>query len=267
VAGRVGRPWRSECRRAAHSDERASLMAAHRQWPGRRFPAPGAGGMSAVMVRLLTVRGDALCDHAAVDASRVHYIDVSSLQFVASLVASLSWPVVVMCALIVFRHPISELVGRVRSYKGLGQEVSFGEQLAAAESSVEDAINKSEVRGDDAGELQGSDPSPLVVEAENNPSFVVIRAWEQVQEALAEVFAIIFPEEGKRRTQPLSDLERKKVASREYFTALRALRDLRNRVAHGHANPTPGEAVAYAESAAELAKESRIIAHALAGTR
>jgi hypothetical protein len=192
---------------------------------------------------------------------------VSPFQFAASLVASLSWPVVAIVALIVFRHPISGLIGRVRTYKGLGQEVTFGKQLAAAESSVEDAINKSGARNGEAESTKDIAPSPLVAEAERNPSFVVIRAWEQVEDALAEIFSLVFPAEGKRRTQPLSDLERKRIASSAYFTAVRALRDLRNRVAHGQANPTPGEAVAYAESAAELSRESRIIARALAGVR
>lgn len=94
---------------------------------------------------------------------------------------------------------------------------------------------------------------------------MIIRAWEQILDALAGVFAAVFPEEEKRWTQPLSELEQKKVASPEYFTAVRTLRDLRNRVAHGQANPTPGGAVAYAESAAELAKAVRIMTLAFVG--
>lgn len=54
-----------------------------------------------------------------------------------------------------------------------------------------------------------------------------------------------------------------RIAQAEYFTAVRALRDLRNRVAHGKANPTPGEAITYAESAAELAGAAKVMARTL----
>ncbi len=187
---------------------------------------------------------------------------MNAFQFTASLVASLSWPAVVLSAIVILRRPLSDLISRVRLYKGMGQEVTFGERLAAAESSVEQAMRSdSRVPRDQTD--QGAAPSALVREAERNPSFVIIRAWEQVLDALAEVFAAAFPEEKKRRTEPLSDLQKRRIASPDYFTAVRALRDLRNRVSHGQANPTPGEAITFAESAAELASAAKVMAHAL----
>jgi hypothetical protein len=191
---------------------------------------------------------------------------VNSAQFAASVVASLSWPLVVLAALMTFRRPLSDLIGRVVTYKGLGHEVTFGDRLAAAESSVEDALSRSSAESFDSGRPPEGELGLSVREVGRNPSFVIIRAWEQVQDALAEVFSSVFPGE-KRRTQPLSDLERKGIASPQYFTAVRALRELRNSVAHGNANPTAGEAIAYAESAGELARESRIIAQAVSGAR
>jgi hypothetical protein len=196
------------------------------------------------------------------DRPGVHDGPMNAFQFTASLVASLSWPLVALCAIVILRLPLSDLITRVRLYKGMGQEVTFGDRLAAAESSVEQAMRSSDRLSKDRAD-HGAVPGPLVREAEQNPSFVVISAWEQVQDALGEVFAAAFPEEEKRRSEPLSDLQKKRIASPEYFTAVRSLRDLRNRVAHGQANPTPGEAITYAESASELASAAKVMAHAL----
>lgn len=191
---------------------------------------------------------------------------MSTPALVASLVASLSWPVMIICVVVIFRTPLSGLIGRLKSYKGLGQEVTFGDRLAGAEASVEEALLQSKIAGAEARECLAAEPSPLVREAEGNPSFVVIRAWEQMLEALADLFAAAFPDENQRRTQPLHDLEQSKVAPREYVTAIRELRDLRNRVAHGQHNPTPGEAVAYAQSVAGLMAATRTMVHALTRT-
>jgi hypothetical protein len=188
---------------------------------------------------------------------------MSTAAFISSLVASLSWPVVIICVVVIFRAPLSALIGRIKSYKGLGQEVTFGDRLAGAEASVEEALMQSRIAGAEAHERLAAEPSPLVREAEGNPSFVVIRGWEQMLEALADLFAAAFPEEEQRRTQPLQDLERSKIAPREYVTAVRELRDLRNRVAHGLHNPTPGEAVAFAQSVSALMTATRTMVHAL----
>jgi hypothetical protein len=55
----------------------------------------------------------------------------------------------------------------------------------------------------------------------------------------------------------MADLRRLDLVNDEFVKAVSELRDLRNRVAHGAHNPTPGEAVAYAESAQVLV----VVAH------
>lgn len=192
---------------------------------------------------------------------------MSTLEIAASLVGSLTWPAVVLVVVVIFRSPLSDLIGRIKSYKGLGQEVTFGDRLAGAEASVEDALLHSRIAGADARERLAAEPSPLVREAEGNPSFVVIRSWELMLDALADLFAAAFPGEDKRRTQPIGDLQRSKVVPPEYVTAIRELRDLRNRVAHGQHNPTPGEAVAFAESVTGLMAATRTTVHALTRVR
>jgi hypothetical protein len=205
------------------------------------------------------VEHDLAAVHRAVAQFRQRKIGddcMNGLQFASSLIASLSWSLVVIILVVVFRPHLGELIGRIRSYKGLGQEVTFGDRLADAENSVEEAVRSVPVNETDPKQIEKSEPSPLSRDAEANPSFVVIRAWEQVVDAVNALAEIAFPGRHSRSrgfsTSLLVDLQRAELVSPQFVSAASELRDLRNRVAHGMHNPTPGEAVAYAESANSL---------------
>lgn len=108
-----------------------------------------------------------LPDRAATCVTLVHDGAMSALEFAASQVASLCWPAVILGAMIIFRQPLSELIGRIiKTYKSWGQEVTFGERLAAAESSVEEALKTSKANIGQTERLEAIEPSPLVREAE-----------------------------------------------------------------------------------------------------
>ena len=183
---------------------------------------------------------------------------MNGLQFTSSLISTLAWPVVVIVLVVIFRTHIASLLGRIKSYKGMGQEVTFGDGLAVAENSVEEAARS--VSGDESGDKRTeTEPSPLAREAEDNPSFVVIRAWEQFVVALNELAEGRLPIRNIRPDSFLSDpslilrsLRKSEIVNDEFVTAATELRLLRNKVAHGQHNPTPGEALAYAESARSL---------------
>jgi hypothetical protein len=188
---------------------------------------------------------------------------VNGLAFASSLITSALWPIVVVVAIVVFRKPLAGLIGRTRRYEGLGQKLEFGPALAEAEDSVGKAIQNAPL-AEKAGEVI---PSPLVRQAEDNPSYVVVQAWEQLSSAIAEVVGTAFP--GRKiaawnATKDLPDLVRRELVNQDYVKAVIELRDLRNRVAHGQSKPTPGEAVAYAESAQVLTFVAHDIAVLLA---
>lgn len=188
---------------------------------------------------------------------------MNGLQFASSLITGLAWPVVVVILALVFRKHIAALIGRVKSYKGMGQELTFGDRLADAESSVEEAALS--VRGNETGPgwAVEIEPSPLAREAEANPSFVVIRSWEQVVSALNDLAGVGLPMDNRRSRNTsslLRELQRAELVSSEFATAAAELRDLRNKVAHGEHNPTSGEAAAYAESAQVLSATALLMA-------
>jgi hypothetical protein len=187
---------------------------------------------------------------------------MNNLEFVSTLIGTLVWPLVVVSAVVLFRKPLAELIGRVRSYEGLGQKLTFGEELAGAEVSVNEAVESIKIDTKETDSQIAAEPSPLVREAEANPSFVVIQAWEQLSAALEDLVGTAEPDRVPRGTPVgwLPDLQRRQLVSPDFVRAVRELRDLRNKVAHGQHNPTPGEAVAYAESAQVLTATARLMA-------
>jgi hypothetical protein len=188
---------------------------------------------------------------------------MNGFQFASSLVSSLVWPLVVIVLVVIFRKQLAGLIGRITSYKGMGQELTFGDRLADAENSVEEAARSASIDKGEAEQIE-TGPNPLAREADANPSFVVIRSWEQVVSALNDLAGAALP----GRYMPsrgfssslLRELQKVGLVNPDFVTAVMELRDLRNRVAHGQHNPTPGEALAYAESAQLLSVTARFMA-------
>jgi len=107
--------------------------------------------------------------------------NMNGFELTSSVLGHLvSWPVLVLVVTWVFKKPIGELIGRIRSYEGLGQKVTFGEQLADAEDSVQEARKSTEAETTEPEGLDVVDLDPLAREAEVNPSFVILTAWEQL---------------------------------------------------------------------------------------
>jgi hypothetical protein len=177
---------------------------------------------------------------------------VNGLAFASSLITSALWPIVVVVVIVVLRKPLGELIGRTRRYEGLGQKVEFGPGMAEAEDSVGKAMQNAPM-AEKAGEVL---PNPLVRQAEDNPSYVVLQAWDQLSLTIADLVGVVLP--GKRTgswspLESLPALKKSKLVANDFVKAVAELGGLRNQVAHGRSEPTPGEAVAYAEAAQALA--------------
>ena len=221
---------------------------------------------------------------------------MNNLAFIASVVGSLAVPGTILAALLVFRGPLAELLGRIISYEGLGQKVNFGQKLAGAEKSVSEAVaqaqesvGRTQLSTADAEKMAAdralrkitsTERNPHDIDlrraglvelaelATSNPSFVVIKAWEELEAALTGLVEAAFP--GARLVSPalaLPDLIKERYVDTSFANAVRELRGLRNDVAHGQHNPTAGEAVTYQESARELAGIAASTAAMLRGQR
>jgi hypothetical protein len=106
----------------------------------------------------------------------------------------------------------------------------------------------------DVAEQAQSGVSNLAREAEANPSFTILRAWENLAGVLADYIGAALPGKprGSNRLAFLNELQRIGELTPSYLDAVQDVRQLRNAVAHGQHKPTPGEAIAYAETIGKL---------------
>jgi hypothetical protein len=214
---------------------------------------------------------------------------VNNLAFIASVVGSLAIPITVVAALLIFRGPLTDLLGRIISYEGLGQKVSFGQKLAGAEESVSRAVAQAKETAEKPQidrvatdnpvteralrevtsteqtkqdfDLKTAGLVQLAELATSNPSFVVIKAWEDLSAGLTAMVKAVLPDADVRSPiYWLPELAKGKHISKSFSSAAFELLELRNNVAHGQHNPTAGEAVTYVESVRQLTAVARAVA-------
>jgi hypothetical protein len=200
---------------------------------------------------------------------------MSVLEFISNLIDNLlSWPVILAGVLLFFRRPVAALLRSVSEWEGFGKHVKFGEQVAAAEEKVEDAAGAVEATTAEGGAVAPQEKTgpreadELALIADSNPSYAVLAAWEALEGSILNLGETAFSEEylGNRLSASeikqaqravrtgnvrgvLRGLLQANVVSTDLGAAMNELRDLRNAVAHGAHNPTPGEALTIVESA------------------
>ncbi|MEU1730010.1 hypothetical protein [Streptosporangium sp. NPDC020145] len=183
----------------------------------------------------------------------------------------------VLIIIFVFRKAITGLLGRVSSYEGLGQVVTFGDKLAKVENEVDvlavDLPAEEEI-SDTPEDTSASDwlggpkrgilpPHPLSLYG--GPGSV-IQGWNAVEDALGRLASAVNVESRGERVSTASDFLRRRspgeivglltakgVIPNLLGSVLDDLRMLRNRVAHGRYTPTDGEAITYFQRSAEVA--------------
>ena len=175
-------------------------------------------------------------------------------QFIASLVASLSWPVAAVVIAATQRKPITRLLDRVRNAKLFGAELDVGEQIEAVREQIE------------AGRLEQVSPSPDPDEASVPPMIedqrvksvtdalattsavgTVIASWAELENALREEFQRRgLSWGGKNTADNFYRLKREGRLPLKTINALLELRAVRNAVAHGkHTSLSLEEANSY----------------------
>ena len=147
------------------------------------------------------------------------------LEFLALVIGSLlSWPVLAAATVLLFRRQLGDLLGRIKSYEGMGQKVTFGDSLAAAETLADQALADS-----DEGPLQAALPGGLADAGETakssavstaqrlagagrDPSFVLLTAWEELETAVSRVAQRVADPDGAAELRSLqgrlAELER-----------------------------------------------------------
>jgi hypothetical protein len=210
-------------------------------------------------------------------------VAVDWLQFAASVVGAIAWPLTVLVAVLAFRKQLTALLGeRLKRLKLGPVEGEWGAEL----NEVEDAITKERLLSDDAhsgavghdqnepsspsrGQGQRGESSPasngspesprpgggdlaqdllsLRQVAEVSPQAAVLSGFIMLERTLLDVTRALKPEIAKdeRPTQLVLVLAEQGIFPPRVSFAVKQLRELRNRVAHGERTVTVDEARGY----------------------
>ena len=101
------------------------------------------------------------------------------LDFFASAIGSLAWPAFVILLALLFREPVTKLIGRMKSVEAGGAKAEFGVEVADL------AANAKKIETADPAVAQENDPrlQELLKMATASPTGAIVEAWKDVETA------------------------------------------------------------------------------------
>jgi hypothetical protein len=215
-------------------------------------------------------------------------------EIVGLLRAVLVWPVAAVVIVLILRNSLKALLGRLLSYEGMGQKLTFDNHLALAEEATEMALPPGVVPESPEPESNGGGPAPHARGAERvrSPakgdsrslgkekafprvrlwarkrlsSTLVLTAWEKLSSEIMLVAMDLDPTFGRKwstpRGQALDRLVTLGVVTSSFSDAVGELRAARNQVAHDGYEPTSSAGRAYSTMVRDLSEDLRRAADA-----
>lgn len=196
-------------------------------------------------------------------------------EFTAQVIGSVAWPLAVVAAAVIFRSEFKGLIKRLQSGELWGAKFNFGDAIAETERLRESAPELPANESSDppggpktapptntAGastfdELVGEFVVLAAVDADANPSYSMLAAWERADNTLRRYERELDDFVGRPKTGLPRSVLHLQHFDRHVNAMYQQLRELRNKVAHGQADPTTGEAVAFVENAEWLVARVR----------
>lgn len=160
------------------------------------------------------------------------------MEFVSSVIDSLSWPISIFIIVLILRRPLARLLERTASIRWGDKQIAFSSSLLAASKQVERAYMDSPDVGTDSSssELAFSSVKQALRTSSKQPRQAIIEAWLEVEAALnaAGERLGLYESYGKRRDAGLAIrlLRSREHLKEDWVEALYRLRRLRNQAAH-----------------------------------
>lgn len=172
--------------------------------------------------------------------------------FIASIIGSLAWPIVVIALLVLLRKQLVELAERLQEFSLGGAKATFEKQLETARQEADKLPPPPEVP-DDQRVVPLTDEKKFLRLAEEFPEAAVIQVYKGIEQILFTIGDLL----DLRRTDAESVIrelyQREEIDgnTRDLFSTLR---NARNVAAHGIGNRriSPGEALDYKEHSLKL---------------
>lgn len=188
---------------------------------------------------------------------------MDSFQFVASLVASLAWPIAAVGMTIFLRRPIIELLHRAKSAEGFGAKITFAARLEEVREVVEQARDEQpslRPHGDNDQPPALRSPTGEALReltdtlATSSATGTMIAAWAELERGLRHIAEQ--NDLGWDDRNPMWNIHRFTdigYMPERLVKAVKSLRKIRNEVAHGlGAGPTLEEAASFRSTVQEI---------------
>jgi hypothetical protein len=194
---------------------------------------------------------------------------MDNLQFIASLVASMAWPIAAVGMTIFLRRPLIDLLRRAKSAEGFGAKITFAARLEEVREVVAEAREEQTDAREDQTMLPRDDnepapalppPTPEALReltdtlATSSATGATIAAWAELERGLRHIAEA--NDLGWDDGNPMWNIHRFTdigYMPERLATAVKALRKIRNDVAHGLGpDPTLEEAASFRSTVREI---------------
>lgn len=190
------------------------------------------------------------------------------LQFLASAMSSLAWPLAVVIVVCLLRKPIASLLPLLQRLKLKEFELEFGKSVEKVSAEIAKEIPPAPATN---GQSAMGELAALVKIAEASPRAAVLQAWLMVEQTAHEAARALGwrPASDKASTDnhAIGFLSRQQAVESDRMDLLQQLRHLRNQAAHAPEFALgKSAAIEYAASAARVARYLHTVAIAQGGT-
>lgn len=193
---------------------------------------------------------------------------MDKLQFIASLIGSLAWPLAVVGLGLMFRDEVKALLAKVKHAKGAGIELDFAVDIKRVVLEAEHVKQEAASDRPDIPHViqeQTSEEKDRLYELlRERPSALILDAWRDVEKAVQDILTEMDLTVGvvARRNAPPTlwpgVLQKQGFLSHEEAALVVDLRMLRNKVAHAQGwEPTVSDALDYHRTAMLVASVLR----------
>ena len=180
------------------------------------------------------------------------------LEFFASLISSLAWPITLLLAVFLLRGYLSTLFPFIERLKYKDFEIEFRKSLQELTEKSREALPAIQAVEMEAA---GISRDRLYSLTEISPRSAILEAWLQVESAAAAALQASEPTFASKPMAPLrlgEALNRRQIINRAQLEIFNRLRDLRNKAVHvGDAVFKPDEVAEYIELATSLSSQIR----------
>lgn len=154
------------------------------------------------------------------------------IDYVVQTLVSIAWPLVVVIALVMFRHEISRAVQLLEKVKFPGGEATFRQKLNDVDDKAEALRQREQAR--DAGKDQGPSPYSIKDLEAISPRGTVLESWLTVEDRLRTLAAARNIDSGKRvpASKLIHILQHQNVLSEDLAGLVHDLRVVRNEAVH-----------------------------------